>query len=141
MARPSDEAICRRRNGPRRPPVFAGLPLPRGSVERILHWTCRNLGKAHPIGQAGCEEYRQALQSLTKESNERLFEHVEECLEGLRTGGPFEAGCRSGARYCEEGVKRLFALRNRFIACNVQLLIDEVSEDCKSDPVLMPQIH
>jgi hypothetical protein len=52
MARPADEAICRRRNGTRRPPVFAGLPLPLGSVEGILHWTGRILGKAHPISQA-----------------------------------------------------------------------------------------
>jgi hypothetical protein len=43
--------------------------------------------------------------------------------------------------HCEAGVKQLLALRNRFIARNVQVLVDEVSADCKSGPVLIPQVH
>jgi hypothetical protein len=51
MARPSDEAICRRRNRPRHPPVFTGLPLPLGSVEGIQQGADRNLGHVHPISK------------------------------------------------------------------------------------------
>jgi anaerobic magnesium-protoporphyrin IX monomethyl ester cyclase len=91
-------------------------------------------------GMQGAEEYRKALQSLTMEANASLFQHVEECLDG------FEQGTRSLAvgparAYCEAGVKQLLALRNSFVARNVQLLVDEVSADCKSGPVLMPQVH
>lgn len=50
-ARPADEAIRGWRNGPRRPPVFARLPLPLGSVEVSHHGTDRGLGEALPISQ------------------------------------------------------------------------------------------
>ena len=52
MARPSDEAICRRCNRPRRLPVFTGLPLTLGPVEGIHHRTFGSMGEAHPIRQA-----------------------------------------------------------------------------------------
>ena len=43
--------------------------------------------------------------------------------------------------YCDAGSKQLLTLRNSFIERNVELLVDAVSADCKSGPVLMPQIH
>jgi anaerobic magnesium-protoporphyrin IX monomethyl ester cyclase len=89
----------------------------------------------------GVDEYRRALQSLTKESNERLFQHVEECLDGFEQGDHSKLVVGPARAYCESGVKQLLALRNGFITRNVQLLVDEVSADCKSGPVLMPQIH
>ena len=92
-------------------------------------------------GLQGAEEYREALQSLTKESNERLFQHVEECLNGFEQGDRSKLVVGPARAYCEAGAKQLLALRNSFIARNVQLLVDEVSADCKSGPVLMPQIH
>src|SRR5260370_11522579 len=39
-------------------------------------------------GLQGAEENREALQSLTKESNGRLLSHVEECLDGVDEGCP-----------------------------------------------------
>jgi anaerobic magnesium-protoporphyrin IX monomethyl ester cyclase len=92
-------------------------------------------------GLQGAEEYRQALQSLTKESNQRLFQHVEECLDGFEQGDRSKLIVGPAQAYCEAGVKQLLALRNTFVARNVQLLVDEVSADCTSGPVLMPQIH
>jgi hypothetical protein len=92
-------------------------------------------------GLQGAEEYRQALQSLTKESNQCLFQHVEECLDGFEQGDRSKLIVEPAQAYCEAGVKQLLALRNSFIARNVQLLVDEVSADCTSGPVLMPQIH
>jgi hypothetical protein len=92
-------------------------------------------------GLQGAGEYRMALQSLTKESNGRLFQHVEECLDGFEQGDRSKLAVGPAKAYCEAGSKQLLALRNTFIERNVQLLVDAVSADCKSGPVLMPQIH
>jgi radical SAM superfamily enzyme YgiQ (UPF0313 family) len=92
-------------------------------------------------GSQGAEEYREALQSLTKGSNERLFQHVEECLDGFEQGDHSKLVVGPARAYCEAGVNQLLSLRNSFISRNVQLLVDEVSADCKSGPVLMPQTH
>jgi len=92
-------------------------------------------------GVQGAEEYRKALQSLTKEANASLFQHVEKCLEGFEQGHRSQLTVGPARAHCEAGVKQLLALRNRFIARNVQVLVDEVSADCKSGPVLIPQVH
>ncbi len=92
-------------------------------------------------GLQGAAEYRQALQSLTKESNGRLFQHVEECLDSFEEGDRSKLVIGPTRAYCEAGSKQLLALRNSFIERNVQLLVDAVSADCKSGPVLMPQTH
>jgi hypothetical protein len=92
-------------------------------------------------GLQGAEEYRTALQSLTKEANASLFRHVEKCLDGFEQGNRSQLTAGPARAHCEAGVKQLLALRNRFIAQNLQVLVDEVSADCKSGPVLMPQVH
>ncbi len=92
-------------------------------------------------GLQGAEEYRQALQSLTMESNHRLFRHVEECLDGFEQGDRSKLIVGPAQAYCEAGINQLLGLRNGFIARNVQLLVDEISADCQSGPVLIPQIH
>src|SRR5260370_40522176 len=55
-------------------------------------------------GLQGAEEYRKALQSLTKESNERLFQHVEECLDGFEQGDHSKLVVEPARAYCEAGV-------------------------------------
>jgi anaerobic magnesium-protoporphyrin IX monomethyl ester cyclase len=92
-------------------------------------------------GLQGAEEYKKALQSLTKEANSSLFQHVEKCLDGFEQGNRSQLTVGPARAHCEAGVKQLLAIRNSFIARNVQLLVDEVSADCKSGPVLMPQVH
>ena len=92
-------------------------------------------------GVQGAEEYRTALQSLTMEANASLFQHVEECLDGFERGDRSSLAVGKAQAHCEAGIKRLVALRNNFIARNVQLLVDVVSADCKSGPVLIPQMH
>lgn len=92
-------------------------------------------------GLEGAEEYQSALQSLTKEANERLFQHVEQCLDAFEQGDRSKLVPGTARAYCEAGGKRLLAIRNKFIERNVQLLVDAVSADCKSGPVLIPQIH
>ncbi|HKD07822.1 MAG TPA: radical SAM protein [Bryobacteraceae bacterium] len=92
-------------------------------------------------GLEGAEEYRGALQSLTKESNERLFQHVEECLDGFEQGDRSKLSVGPALAYCEAGGRQLLTHRNNFIARNVDRLVDAVNADCKSGPVLMPQIH
>jgi anaerobic magnesium-protoporphyrin IX monomethyl ester cyclase len=92
-------------------------------------------------GLQGAEEYRKALQSLTRESNERLFQQVEQCLDGFEQGDRSKLAAGPARAYCEAGSKQLLTIRNSFIASNVQLLVDVASDDCKSGPVLMPQTH
>ena len=92
-------------------------------------------------GLQGADEYREALQSLTRESNERLFQHVEECLDGFEQGDRSRLASEPARAYCEAGSKQLLVIRNSFIARNVELLVDAVADDCKSGPVLMPQMH
>ena len=92
-------------------------------------------------GLQGADEYRDALQSLTKEANASLFHHVEKCLDGFENGDRSQLTVGPARAHCEAGVKRLLELRNRFIARNLDVLVDEVSNDCKSGPVLIPQVH
>jgi radical SAM superfamily enzyme YgiQ (UPF0313 family) len=92
-------------------------------------------------GLQGFEEYRNALQALTRAANMSLFQHVEKCLDGFEQGDRSQLTVGPARTHCEAGVKQLLALRNSFIARNVQVLVDEVSADCKSGPVLMPQVH
>lgn len=77
---------------------------------------------------------------MTKESNEHLFQHVEECLDGFEEGDLSKLAAGPARAYCEAGSKQLLALRISFIARNVQRLVD-VASDCQSGPVLMPQTH
>jgi radical SAM superfamily enzyme YgiQ (UPF0313 family) len=92
-------------------------------------------------GVEGVEEYRAALRSLTAESNARLFRQVEESLEAFERGDRSKLSPEPARAYCEEGSKRLLDLRNRFIANNIDLLIETMGADCASGPVMVPQIH
>ena len=74
-------------------------------------------------GVQGAEEYKQALQSLTKEANASLFQHVEECLDGFEQGDRSQLTVGPARAHCEAGVKQLLAIRNSFIARNVDLLV------------------
>jgi hypothetical protein len=88
----------------------------------------------------GADDYQIALRSLTAESNERLFRLVEE------SSLAFEQGDRSfdmaGVKeYCEGNRARLLTIRNRFIAENIDLLMETVSPTCAGGPVIAPQVH
>jgi anaerobic magnesium-protoporphyrin IX monomethyl ester cyclase len=93
------------------------------------------------MGVEGVEEYRAALRSLTAESNDRLFRHVEESLDAFEQGDRSKLDPEPARAYCEEGSKRLLDMRNRFIANNLDLLVEKVSADCTSGPVMVPQTH
>jgi radical SAM superfamily enzyme YgiQ (UPF0313 family) len=92
-------------------------------------------------GVEGVEEYRAALRSLTAESNDRLLSHVEESLQAFEQGDWSKLDPEFALAYCEGGSKRLLDLRNRFIANNIDLLMETVSADCTSGPVMVPQTH
>jgi radical SAM superfamily enzyme YgiQ (UPF0313 family) len=92
-------------------------------------------------GVQGVDEYRDALRTLTAESNGRLFRHVEESLDAFEQGDRSKLDPAPAQAYCEDGRKRLLDLRNRFIADNIDLLMETVSEDCTSGPVMVPQTH
>jgi len=92
-------------------------------------------------GVQGVDEYRDALRTLTAESNGRLFLHVEESLDAFEQGDRSKLDPAPAQAYCEDGRKRLLDMRNRFIADNIDLLMETVSEDCTSGPVMVPQTH
>jgi hypothetical protein len=89
----------------------------------------------------GTEEYRLGLRSLTAESNERLFRLVEQSLLAFEGGDPSKLDLGTVREYCEGGRTRLLSMRNSFIGRNIELLMDTVSRDCASGPVMAPQVH
>jgi radical SAM superfamily enzyme YgiQ (UPF0313 family) len=92
-------------------------------------------------GLAGAKEYRETLRLLTAESNHRLFHHVEESLVAFEHGDRSKLDVKPALAYCEDGRKRLLEMRNAFIANNLDLLMDTISADCSSGPVMAPQTH
>lgn len=92
-------------------------------------------------GLSETDTYRNALRSLIQRTNERLFCLVEE------SSAAFERGDRSmldpgiAKAYCEEARAELIRVRNEFVAENIYRLMDPVSPDCISGPVMAPQIH
>lgn len=92
-------------------------------------------------GVQGLDVYTAALRSLTKESNERLFNLVEESSLAFEQGDRAELDTEPVRQYCEGVRTRLATIRNNFVAENIYLLMDTVNPDCASGPVLEPQIH
>jgi len=81
------------------------------------------------------------LRLLTAESNDRLLTHVEQSLNAFEQGDESKLDVKPALAYCEVGRERLLDLRNRFVASNIDLLMDTVAADCSSGPVMAPQTH
>lgn len=92
-------------------------------------------------GVEGVDEYRASLQALTADSNDRLLRHVETSLDAFEHGDDSKLDAEAGRSYCDDGSRRLIAMRNAFIAANLDLLVETVNADCKSGPVMIPQTH
>jgi anaerobic magnesium-protoporphyrin IX monomethyl ester cyclase len=92
-------------------------------------------------GIQGVDAYRADLRAMTAESNARLFEHVAESLDAFEGGDLSKLNVEAARAYCEGGSKRLIAVRDRFIASNLDSLVETVSADCTHGPVTMPQTH
>jgi radical SAM superfamily enzyme YgiQ (UPF0313 family) len=99
------------------------------TVDRLAH------------GVTGLDDYRESLRRLTAESNGRLFDHVEESLTAFEQGDDSKLDVPWARAYCEDGRRRLLHMRNAFVARNIDVLMDTVSADCASGPVMMPQTH
>jgi anaerobic magnesium-protoporphyrin IX monomethyl ester cyclase len=89
----------------------------------------------------GADDYWAALRSLTAESNERLFRLVEESSLAFERGERWEFDSGAVRSYCEASQARLLDMRNRFVAENIELLMEAVGPDCAGGPVMTPQIH
>jgi anaerobic magnesium-protoporphyrin IX monomethyl ester cyclase len=89
----------------------------------------------------GCDSYRAELRALTKDSNEQLFRLVEESSFAFEQGDRTALDPAPVRVYCDRVARQLISLRNSFIAENISLLMNAVSSDCASGPVLTPQIH
>jgi anaerobic magnesium-protoporphyrin IX monomethyl ester cyclase len=89
----------------------------------------------------GTDDYAAALRSLIKESNESLFHLVEESSSSFEQGdrSPIDPG--AVLVYCKNMEAQLVRVRNDFIAENLPCLVDAMSPDCASGPVMAPQIH
>jgi radical SAM superfamily enzyme YgiQ (UPF0313 family) len=89
----------------------------------------------------GADDYQMALRSLTAESNEQLFRLVEKSSLAFEQGdrSPFDA--EAVREYCENNRQRLLTIRNRFVAENIDLLMETISPNCAAGPVIAPQVH
>ena len=91
-------------------------------------------------GIQGIDGYVASLQSLTKESNEQLFQLVEESSFAFERGDRTALDPGAVRKYCEQIRTRLVSMRNNFVAENIYLLRD-ASQDGANRPVIAPQIH
>jgi len=92
-------------------------------------------------GTEGVADYRNALRILTQESNERLFEVVEQSSRAFEAGDRWAIDPEAVRGYCEAGVTRLVDLRNSFVAKNIYLLREASQIGCTDGPVIAPQLH
>ena len=92
-------------------------------------------------GTEGVADYRHALRILTQESNEQLFEVVEQSSRAFEAGDRWAIDPEAVRDYCEAGVTRLVDLRNSFVAENIYLLREASQTGCTDGPVIAPQIH
>jgi radical SAM superfamily enzyme YgiQ (UPF0313 family) len=92
-------------------------------------------------GVEGAGEYREALRRLTAESNDRLLSHVEQSLDAFEQGDYSRLDAGPAEAFCEEGRARLLDLRNRFVARNIDVLVDAVSAEHPRAPVMAPHMH
>jgi anaerobic magnesium-protoporphyrin IX monomethyl ester cyclase len=91
-------------------------------------------------GIHGLDAYTTALRSLTKESNEKLFQLVEESTLAFERGDNSLLDPAAVRIYCEQIESRLISMRNDFVAENIYLLKD-ASANGANRPVMAPQIH
>jgi radical SAM superfamily enzyme YgiQ (UPF0313 family) len=89
----------------------------------------------------GADEYQTQLRELTAESNEQLFRLVEESSAAFEQGDRSLLEPMATRTYSENNRKRLRIIRDRFVAENIDVLMEAVNPDCASGPVISPQVH
>lgn len=92
-------------------------------------------------GVTGAEGYDAQLRALTRESNQRLFQLVEESSLAFEQGDRAPIDCDAVRLYCDRNRKRLADIRNRFVAENIDRLVEPAGPDSAQAPVLAPQVH
>jgi radical SAM superfamily enzyme YgiQ (UPF0313 family) len=92
-------------------------------------------------GLLGVRAYRNALNKLTAQANERLFRLVEESSIAFEDGDRSPLKSESIANYCEKMRARMVDLRNVFVANNLGPLTERVNADCSTGPIMRPQLH
>ena len=92
-------------------------------------------------GLEGAEPYRRALRKLTAESNEEMFRLVDESSVAFEEGQRSNIDAAAIREFCEDSQAQMLSMRNRFVAANVERLMESINADCSSGPVLMPQVH
>jgi hypothetical protein len=93
-------------------------------------------------GLAGVATYRSALAELTAESNERLFELVENSSLAFEQAGDGSLlDPASSMTACASLRERLLSLRNGWVAENRQALLEELNAMRIRGPVGAPQVH
>jgi anaerobic magnesium-protoporphyrin IX monomethyl ester cyclase len=85
--------------------------------------------------------YEAALRGLIQESNERVFRLVEESSLAFEQGDRSMLDLDTSRIYCEQARTEMIRLRNIFVAENIYRLMEPVSQDCASGPVMAPQVH
>jgi radical SAM superfamily enzyme YgiQ (UPF0313 family) len=87
------------------------------------------------------EVYGNELRSLIGEMNERLFRLVEESSFLFESGDRLLINPEETNAYVDQVRARPVRARNNFVAENIYRLMEPVSQDCASGPVMAPQVH
>jgi hypothetical protein len=112
-------------------------------ISHELNWAAEELETIRrlvPEAQ-GVPAYRKALNALTAESNEQLFRLVEESSLAFEGGDHAPLDLAETRRITGATRQQMLEIRNRFVAGNIDALIDATTVDAIRGPVLAPQVH
>jgi hypothetical protein len=112
-------------------------------VSHELNWAGEELETIRRLvpGAHGVAGYRTALSALTAESNEQLFRLIEESSLAFEGGDRAPLDLAETRRITAATRQQMLEIRNRFVAGNVDALIDATRVDAIRGPVLAPQVH
>lgn len=114
-----------------------------GGLSHEINWAWEELEVVERLlpEATGGDGYRRDLTALTADSNARLFNLVERSSRAYEQGDKGPLDSRAAKNSAKEVQIALVELRDRFIAKNVDLLMESIDRTRVSGPVTAPQIH
>ena len=93
-------------------------------------------------GVEGVAAYAAALNSMARDSNERLFGLVEQVADAFECGDRPDVDADEIRAFCEKNIARLIDMRNGFVADNIYVLRDaSLADRAAGGQVMAPQVH
>jgi radical SAM superfamily enzyme YgiQ (UPF0313 family) len=112
-------------------------------ISHELNWAAEELETIRRLVPEahGVAAYRTALNALTAESNEQLFRLIEESSLAFEGGDHAPLDLAETRRITAATRQQMLEIRNRFVAGNIDALIDATTVGAIRGPVLAPQVH